>query len=81
MLIAYIYLFNSLLKKTLHHAINVMTIEVELFTIRYEINQAIQISSTFCIIIITDALHVAQRIFNLTIHLYQIQSIVIFKDF
>ena len=36
--IAHIYSFNSPLKKTLHHTINITSIEVELFTIRYSIN-------------------------------------------
>ena len=70
MSITHIYLFNSPLKKTLYHAINVMLMKVELFTIRCGINQAIQIPSTFHIIIITDALHIVQKIFNLSIYLY-----------
>jgi len=44
-LITHVYLFNRPLKKTLHHAINVMTIEVELLVIRCRINQTTQISS------------------------------------
>ena len=56
--IAHIHLFNSLLKKTLHHTSNVTTMEVELFTIRFKINQAIQIPGTSHIMIITDALHI-----------------------
>ncbi len=44
-LTTYVYLFNRPLKKTLHHAINVMTIEVELLVIRCRINQATQIPS------------------------------------
>jgi len=54
--------------------------KAELFAIRYGINQAIQMPGTFHIIIITDTLHVAQRIFNSTIHPYQIQLITISKD-
>jgi len=71
-LITHIHLFNSLLKKTLHYVINITTTEAKLFAIRYGINQAIQIPGISCIIIITNTLHVAQRIFNSTIHLYQI---------
>ena len=77
MSIAHVHLFNSPLKKTLHHAINVITTEAELFAIRCRINQATQIPGTSCIIIITN---MAQRIFNSTIHPYQIQSIAISKD-
>ena len=64
----------------LYHAINIISMEAELFTIRCGINQAVQIPGSFCIIIITDAIHVAQRIFDFSIHLYQLQSITISKD-
>ena len=37
-------------------------------------------SGILCIIIITGTLHAAQKIFDLSIHLYQIQSIAISKD-
>ena len=57
--IAYIHTFNSPLKKTIHHAINVTTVEAKLFAIRCGINQAIQIPDIFHIIIITNALYVA----------------------
>ena len=72
MSVIYDHLFNNPLKKTLHHAINVTSTEAELFSIRCGINRTTQISSTSHIIIITDALYVTQRIFDLTIHLYQI---------
>jgi len=70
MSIAYVHSFNSPLKKTLYHAINITTTEAELFAIRCGINQAIQIPGTSHIIIITDALHMAQRIFDSTIYCY-----------
>ena len=57
-----------------------MTIEAALFAIRCGINQATQIPGTSRIIIVTDTLHVARRIFDSTIHPYQSQSIAIFKD-
>jgi len=79
--ITHTHSFNSPLNKTLHHTINVMTMEAELFAIRCMINQATQISSTSHIIIVTNTLHVVWRIFDSTIHPYQIQSIMISKDF
>ena len=79
--IAHVHSSNNPLKKILYYAINIISTEVELFAIRYRISQAIQIPGTSCIIIITDILHVAQRIFDSTIYLYQIQAITIFKDF
>ena len=39
-LIAYIHIHNNLIIKTLYHAINITSTEVELFTIRCGINQA-----------------------------------------
>ena len=42
------------------HTINVTTIETELFAIRCGINQVIQISDTFYIIIITNAIYLAR---------------------
>jgi len=65
--IAHIHLFNNPLRKTLHHAVNVALKEAELFTIRCGINQAIQIQEVLCIIVITNAIHVAKKSL---IHLY-----------
>jgi len=56
--ITHIYSYSNPVKKTLHQAINVNMTEVELFTIRYGISQAIQIPDILHIIIITDSIHV-----------------------
>ena len=68
--ITYVHLFSNFLKKTLHHAINIIITDVELFAIRCGINQAIQIPGILYMVIITNALHVAQKIFDLSLHLY-----------
>lgn len=70
--IIYIHSFNNLLKKTLYHVINITSTEAELFTLRCGINQAVQIPDSSCIIVITDALHTVQQIFNLSTHPYQV---------
>ena len=57
-LIACIYSFSSPIKKMLYHAVDITMIEAELFIIRCEINQAVQISN-FSDIIITNAIYVA----------------------
>ena len=54
--------------------------KAELFILRYGINQVVQVSGLPCIIVITDTLHAAKRIFDLSIHLYQLQLIAISKD-
>jgi len=46
--------------KAIHHAINITSTKVELFTIRCSINQAVQVVNTTYIIIITNAIHSAR---------------------
>jgi len=58
------------LKKTHHHTINITSIEMELFAIRYGINQAVQISGSSCIIVITDIFYAAQNFFDFSIYSY-----------
>jgi len=57
--IAYVYSFNNLLKKMLHHTIDITLTETKLFALRCGINQTVQISDSSCIIVITDTLHTA----------------------
>jgi len=54
--------------KTLYHIVNVTTTEAELFAIRCDINQTTSISSISKIVVITDSLHAAQRIFNSSLY-------------
>jgi len=68
--IAYIHSYSNIVKKTPHYTVNVTSTEAELFAIRYEINQAIQVPDVSYIIVITDAIYVVQCIFNSTIHPY-----------
>jgi len=75
--ITHVYSCSNFIKKILHHAINITITEAELFAIRCGISQATQFPDISSIIIITDSIHVARRIFDSTIHL---QSIVISKN-
>jgi len=77
--ISHIHLPSNLINKTIHHAVNVISTKAELFTIRYGINQAIQISDINHITIIIDAIYAAYCIFNLLVYLYQLQVIAILK--
>ena len=61
-------------------SINVTSTEAELFTIRYSINQATQLSNIKYIIIVTDSMHTTKSIFDSLIHLFQIQLSNIFKE-
>jgi len=50
---------------------------VELFTIRYGINQATSISNISCIIIITDFIYAAKKIFDSSLYSFQIHALLI----
>lgn len=56
--IAYVHSFNNLMKKILHHTINITFMEVELVALKCKINQAVQIPNSSHIIIIINTLHV-----------------------
>ena len=68
MSIAHIHTHDKPLIKTIHHAVNVTSIEVELFAIRCGINQAMHIDNISKIIIVTDSIHVVKRIFDPSVH-------------
>jgi len=75
--ISHINLHSNDIKKTIHHAINFISTEAELFAIKCRINQAVQILNVSHIMVITDAIHSVRHIFDLITHPDQIQSIAI----
>ena len=80
MSIAHIHTYNKPLIKTIHHAVNVTSTEAELFAIRYSINQATHIDNISKIIIVTDSIHVVKRIFDPSIHPFQVQSAAVLSN-
>jgi len=78
--ITYIYIFNNPLTKMIYHVVYVTSIEAELFAIRCSINQITDSDNIFKIIVITNSIHVAHKIFDLSVHHYQVQSIAILSD-
>ena len=78
--ILHIHSFNKLIVKTLHRAINITTAEAELFTIHCSINQVVVNHNIKHIIVITDSLHIARRIFDSSTHPYQIHSAAISSE-
>ena len=68
--ISHVYIANQPLIKTLHHAVFIMTTEVELFMIRCGINQACSKENISKIIVVTNFIHVAKKIFNTMSHPY-----------
>jgi len=77
--IAHVHVYDSPIIKTIHHTVNIISTEAELFTIRCRLNQAIQLSNIKHIIVITNSIHIAKKIFDSSIYLYQVQTLVIFK--
>jgi len=78
--ITHIHTYNKPLTKTIHHTVLVTSTEAELFTIRCGINQAMNSNDITKIIVITDSIHVARKIFNPLVHLYQVQSAAILSE-
>jgi len=78
--ISHIYNGHNIIAKTIHHAMNDMSIEAELFSIRCGINQAIQVPNIKQIIIITNIIPAARHIFDLFSHPFHLHSIAVFQD-
>ena len=69
--VSHIHLANHPLIKTVHHAMFVTSTEVELFAIRCSINQAYIKEGVSKIIIVTNSIHAAEKIFDSKLHPYQ----------
>jgi len=78
--ISHIHIWDKPIMKTLHHAINIMSTKAKLFTIRDSVNQATNSSSISKIIVVTDLIHTARKIFNILSHLFQIHIVAIFRE-
>ena len=75
--ILYIHLANHLLTKTIYHVAFVTSTEAELFVIKCGINHTYIKENVFKIIVITDSIHVAIKIFNTALHPYQSHAVAI----
>ena len=78
--IAHVHIYDSPIIKTIYYAVNITSTKAELFVIRYRLNQAIQLSNIKYIVVITDSIHAVKKIFDLSIHLYQVQTLIISKE-
>jgi len=78
--IAHIHIADKPLMKTIHHAVNVTSTEAKLFAIRCGINQSSHFDNISKIIIITDSIHIAQKIFDPSSHPFQTMSAAILLD-
>ena len=79
MSILHMHIHNCPITKTLYHAVHITSTKAELFTIRCGINNTIYYKDISKIIVITDAIHIAKRIFDLLSHSYQIYTAFILK--
>ena len=78
--ISHMHIANHSLTKTVHHATFITSIEVELFAIRCGINQACIKENVSKIIIVTDSIHAAKKIFDSKSHPFQSHTVVIFNE-
>ena len=79
-LIVYIHVHNKLIVKTLYHTINITSTEAEFFAIRCGINQALYLQNIFKIIVITNSIYIAKKIFDPLSHPLQKQAALILND-
>ena len=78
--ISHIHSVNWPLVKTVHLASFVTSTEAELFAIRCSINQACSVNNVSKIVVVTDSIHIAKRIFDYSPHPYQIHSAAILRE-
>ena len=79
-LISHTHMHNRPIIKMIHYAVHITSTETELFAIRCGINQALNFNNMSKIIVVTDSIYMARKIFKLSVHLYQIQSAAILSD-
>ena len=80
MSILHMHIYNNPITKTFHHVVYVMSTEAKLFAIRCSINQVMNCNDISKIIIITDSIHVARKIFDLLSHFYQVHTVAILSE-
>ena len=78
--ISHIHSANYPLIKIVHHASFVTSMEAELFAIRCGINQACSIGNISKIVVVTDFIHAAKKIFDYGSHPFQIHSAAILSE-
>jgi len=78
--ISHLHIANHSLIKTIHHAVFITSTEAELFAIRCGINQAYIKENMPKIIVITDSIHVAKKIFDSKSHPFQSHTMAIHSE-
>ena len=80
MSILHTHIPNRPLSRMIHHSAFVTSTEAELFAIRYSINQALLVDNISKIIVVTDSIHVARKIFDPSSYPYQIYAVAILEE-
>ena len=80
MSILYTHIPNRPLSRTIHYSAFVTSTEAELFAIRCGINQALSVNYISKIIIVTNSIHVARKIFDPLSHSCQIHTVAILEE-
>ena len=78
--IVHIHIHNRLVIKTLHHAVNITSTEAKFFAIRCSINQATHLQGISKIIVVTDSIHAAKKIFDPSTYMLQKQVALILNN-
>jgi len=78
--ILHVHLTNHPVTKTLHYAAFVTSTEAKLFVIRCGINQACIKENVSKIIVVTNSIHVAKNIFDVSSHPYQSHAVAILSE-
>jgi len=78
--ISHVYMCNHPLTKMVHHAAYITSTEAELFAIRCGINQACSKKDISKIVIITNSIHAAKKIFDSKSHPYQLHTTAILQE-
>jgi len=79
-LISHTHTHDNPIAKTVHHVVHVTSTEAELFAMRCSINQASNHNNISKIIIITNSIHVARKIFDPSSHPFQVHSVAILAE-
>jgi len=78
--ILHIHTYNNPIVKTIYHVVHITSTKAELFAIRCSINQASNHNGISKIIIITSSIHAAKKIFDFSLHPFQIHSVAILAE-
>ena len=79
-LVSHIHIWDKPLIKMVHHAVYIISTEAEFFSIRCGLNHACNKEDISKIIVITDSIHMAKKIFDTKLYLYQIHTTAVLKD-